>query len=587
MTISFVLVDGVRHSTFHLRNMVSWRLIQKARKILEREKGTVRKSWGGKFSICLIYPNSYHVGMSNLGFQTLYHLLNLEEDIVCERAFLPEPQAFQEHQQTRTPLFSLESQKPLSEFDIIAFSISFENDFLNVLSILDLGRIPVESRHRGRGHPLVMAGGVSVFLNPEPLTPFFDLFILGEAEEVIREFLEAYRLHFSAKQKKDRLLERVAEIEGVYIPKFYEVTYQDDGRIEAMGPKPGYPPKVKRRWIGEVDRFLTRSTLFTPDTEFKGTALVEVNRGCPRGCRFCAACFVYHPYRSRSLSALESVSKEGLARERRIGLTGTAVSDYPHLVPLCQHILSKRGGISLASLRVDGISQPLAECLRESDIHSVSIAPEAGTERLRKLLRKGYTEEEILEAVDRLVDQGVLQIKLYFLIGLPSETDEDVKAILDLAKQIRHRILSRQRGEKARWNIVLSVNPFIPKPATPFQWLPLEEVNELKRKLKMIQKGLKGEKGIEMIHDLPKWVYLQALLSKGDRKVGKILMAAHQLQGDWSRALRETNFNPDFYVYRWRDLDETFPWDFIDHGISKEVLRKEYMKAMEEAGIRI
>ena len=196
-----------------LREMTSWKLIQKARQILEKEKGTVRKSWGGKFSICLIYPNSYHVGMSNLGFQTLYHLLNLEEDIVCERAFLPAPEDLQEHHQTRTPLFSLESQKPLAEFDILAFSISFENDFLNILSILELARVPVESRHRGKGHPLVMAGGVSIFLNPEPLSQFFDLFILGEAEEVIGEFLEAYRLHFSGRQKKDDLLKKLAEIE--------------------------------------------------------------------------------------------------------------------------------------------------------------------------------------------------------------------------------------------------------------------------------------------------------------------------------------------------------------------------------------
>jgi radical SAM family uncharacterized protein len=567
--------------------MTSWKLIQKARQTLEKEKGTIRKSWGGKFSICLIYPNSYHVGMSNLGFQTLYHLLNLEEDIVCERAFLPAAEDLREHHQTRTPLFSLESQKPVFEFDILAFSISFENDFLNILSILELARIPIESRHRGKGHPLVMAGGVSVFLNPEPLSQFFDLFILGEAEEVITEFLEAYRLHFLGRQKKDDLLNKLAEIEGVYIPEFYQVTYQADGRIGAMDPKPGLPPKIKRRWIREIDRFPTRSILFTPDTELRRMALVEVNRGCPRGCRFCAACFVYHPFRSRSLPVLESLSKEGLSEEHRIGLTGTAVSDYPHLIPLCENILLKQGGISLASLRVDAISDPLAACLRESEIESVSIAPEAGTERLRRVLKKGYTEEEILKSIDILVEHGLLQVKCYFLIGLPSETDEDVKAILDLAKQIRHRILSKRKGEKGRWNIVLSVNPFIPKPATPFQWLPLEEVDELKRKLKMIQRGLKGERGIEMIHDLPKWAYIQTLFSKGDRKVGKILMAAHQFQGDWSRALRETNFNPDFYVYRWRDVDEIFPWDFIDHGISKEALRKEYIKAMDEAGVTI
>jgi radical SAM superfamily enzyme YgiQ (UPF0313 family) len=235
---------------------------------------------------------------------------------------------------------------------------------------------------------------------------------------------------------------------------------------------------------------------------------------------------------------------------------------------------------------MDAISDPLVQCLKAGKVQTVAIAPEAGSERLRKVLRKGYTEEEIFKSVDLLVENGLFQMKCYFLIGLPSETDEDVEAIPHLAKQIRHRILSHRKGQKGQWKVVLSVNPFVPKPATPFQWAPLEEVSELKRKLKIIQRGLKGEKGIEMIHDLPKWAYVQALLSKGDRRVGKILMAAHHCRGDWGKALRETSTNPDFYVYRKRDLDEIFPWDFIDHGIPKEVLKKEYIKAMEEAGIR-
>jgi radical SAM family uncharacterized protein len=569
--------------------MTSWNLIQKAQKILDREKGTVRKPWGGKHSICLIYPNSYHVGMSNLGFQTLYHHLNLEEDVVCERAFLPDPEDLQEYRQTQTSLFSLESQKPLSEFDLLGFSISFENDFLNVLSIFDLAHIPAESHLRGNRHPLVIGGGVSIFLNPEPLSEFFDLFILGEAEEVVIEFLEVYRDAFSdkGKKEKDDLLRKFGEVEGVYVPKFYHMTYAGDGKIEAIDPERGFPQQVKRRWVREIDRFPTRSTLFTPDTEFKEMALVEVNRGCPRGCRFCAACFVYHPFRSRSLPVLESLAKESLAEEHRIGLTGTAVSDYPHLLSLCQGILSNQGGISLSSLRVDAVSDPLVQCLKEGKVQTVAIAPEAGSERLRRVLRKGYTEEEILKSIDLLVENSLSQIKCYFLIGLPSETDEDVKAIPDLAKQIRHRILSHRKGQKGQWKIVLSVNPLVPKPATPFQWVPLEDVSGLKRKLKIIQRGLKGEKGIEMIHDLPKWAYIQALLSKGDRRVGKILMAAHHCQGDWGKALRETSINPDFYVYRKRDLDEIFPWDFIDHGIPKEVLKKEYIKAMEEAGVTI
>ncbi|MGB9628774.1 MAG: radical SAM protein, partial [Thermodesulfobacteriota bacterium] len=384
--------------------MTSWRLIQKAKAILEKERGTVLKPWGGRISVCLIYPNSYHVGMSNLGFQILYWLLNAEEDVVCERAFLPEKEDLEEHRRSETPLFSLESQKPLSDFDLLAFSISFENDYLNILSILELGRIPLLSQDRGEGNPLVIGGGVSVFLNPEPLSPFFDLFILGEAEEVIREFLEVFRKWWLKREVgKEDLLRDFSKIEGVYIPKFYRVIYKEDGRIEEMIPEPGLPPKVKRRWIKEINQFPARSVLFTPDTEFKEMVLIEMNRGCPRGCRFCAAYSAYYPFRNRSLSVLESLIQKALLEGRRIGLTGTAVSDHPQLVSLCQTILSKKGKISTSSLRVDAIHPPLIQCLKEAQERTLSIAPEAGSERLRKILGKDYTEEEILRAIDILV----------------------------------------------------------------------------------------------------------------------------------------------------------------------------------------
>jgi radical SAM family uncharacterized protein len=569
--------------------MTSWKLIQKARGILEKERGTIRKPWGGKITICLLYPNAYHVGMSNLGLQTLYQILNGESDVVCERAFLPEPEDLQEYHNTQTPLFSLESQKPLSDFDILAFSVSFENDFLNILTLLELAHIPLESHLRNERHPWVIAGGVAVFLNPEPISQFFDFFVLGEAEEVISEFLEVYRDTLSEKREIERngFLKDLVKVEGVYVPKFYRVTYAEDGKIETMDPESGFPKQVKRRWVSEIDRFPTQSTLFTPDTEFKEMALVEMNRGCPRGCRFCAACFAYYPFRNRSLSVLESISKKVLLKEHRVGLTGTAVSDHPQLLPLCQNILSQQGGISLSSLRVDAVTAPLVQCLREGEERTVAIAPEAGSERLRRMVKKDYTEEEILKSIDTLVQNGLSQIKCYFLIGLPSETDEDVKAILLLAKRIRHQILSGLKDQKKRWGLVLSVNAFIPKPATPFQWVPMDEVPELKKKLSMIQKGVQGERGMQMIFDLPKWAYIQALLSRGDRRVGKILMAAHRHQGNWGQALRETSINPDFYVYRKRDLDEIFPWDFIDHAIPKERLKEEYLKAMRDAGISV
>ncbi len=433
----------------------------------------------------------------------------------------------------------------------------------------------------------MIAGGVTVFLNPEPISDFFDLFILGEGEEVIPEFLEAFHqaLAEGREKGKDGLLKKLSAVEGVYIPKFYQVAYSESGKIEAMNPEPGFSRRIKRRWVRELDRFPAQSTLFTPDTEFKGMAMVEVNRGCPRGCRFCAACFAYYPFRNRSLSSLESLSKESLLKEHRIGLTGTAVSDYPQLHSLCQSIFSQQGEISLSSMRVDAVSESLIQCLREGGDRTVAIAPEAGSERLRRTLKKGYTEEEILRAVSLLIENGLLRLKCYFLIGLPSETDDDVKAILVLAKKIRHQILSSRKSQAGRWRLVLSVNPFIPKPGTPFQWVPMEDARELKRRLRILQRGVKVEKGIEMIHDLPKWAYIQTLLSRGDRRVGKILMAVFQAGGDWGRALRETSINPDFYVYRKRDLDEIFPWDFIDHGIPKERLKEEYLKAMKEAGI--
>ncbi|HVP79477.1 MAG TPA: TIGR03960 family B12-binding radical SAM protein [Thermodesulfobacteriota bacterium] len=567
--------------------MSSWKLVQKAKDILEKERGTIQKEWGGKITVCLLYPNSYHVGMSNLGFQTLYRILNAQDDIVCERAFLPDPEALDLYRKTQTPLFSLESQKPLSSFDILAFSVSFENDFLNVLTLLELAHLPLESRLRDGRYPWVIGGGVAVFLNPEPISEFFDLFILGEAEEVLEEFLEVWRHTLLDKRgsEKDDVLVRLSRVEGVYVPKFYRVIYGEDGRITAMEPESGFPRSVKRRWVPKLDQFPTQSALFTPDTEFRDMALVEMNRGCPRGCRFCAACFVYHPFRNRSLPLLESVSKEALLEEHRIGLTGTAVSDHPQLLPLCQSILAQQGGISLSSLRVDAITPPLVQCLKEGKERTVAIAPEAGSERLRRMVKKGYGEEEILRSVDTLVESGVSQIKCYFLIGLPGETDEDVKEILSLAKRIRHHILSSQKDGRKRWRLVLSVNPFVPKPATPFQWAPLEEVGELKKKLKMIQKGIQREGGMEMIHDLPKWAYVQALLSRGDRRVGKILMASHRHQGNWRKAFQETDINPDFYVHRRRDFNEIFPWDFIDHGIPKERLREEYVRAMEEAGV--
>lgn len=569
--------------------MFSWRLIQKAKAILERERGTIKKQWGGRIPICLVYPNSYFVGMSNLGFQTIYHRLNSEDDVVCERAFLPEPEDIQEYHTTKTQIFSLESQRPLLDFEILAFSISFENDFPNILTILDLARIPFESHIRKDGYPLLIGGGVAIFLNPEPLSEIFDLFIIGEGEEVISEFLDNYRKIFRERRNRDKeeLLRSSGGIEGVYVPRYYHVIYHEDGKIKAIEPEQGFPRRIKRRWVSELDRFQTRSIIFTPDTEFKDMFLIELSRGCPRKCRFCAVSSIYHPFRNRNLSSLESTLRGKLLKKNRIGLTGAAVSDYPKLLPLCQEIISNGGEISLSSLRLDTISPTLTQCLKDGGVKTVAIAPEAGSERLRNLLKKGYTEEKIFEGIRNLFENHLFQIKCYFMIGLPTENDEDLKAIITLSKRIRHQIIINQKIKSERLRMILSVNPFVPKPATPFQWFPLDEVGSLKRKLRMIQKGIRGERGMEMIHDLPKWAYIQTLLARGDRKIGKILIASHSFKGNWGMAFRDTNINPEFYVYRERGLKEIFPWDFIDHGIPKEKLIEEYLDTIKEAGLKI
>lgn len=561
---------------------MSWKLIQRAKKRLSEERGTIRKEWSAKTTFCLAFPNRYYTGMSNLGLQTLYHQLNQLEDIVCERAFLPDREEIPEYRKTDTALFSLESQRPLYDFDILAFSIPFENDYLNILTILEMGKIPLLRKARNDSHPLVIAGGVAVFLNPEPLSDFFDSFLIGEGEEVLPEFLRCFEEARSEGKTRREFLEKTAAIKGVYIPQFYQVRYFNEGPIKSFTPKDNYPRRIQKRWVRDINRIHTTSTLFTPHTEFNNMALVEVNRGCPRGCRFCAGCFIYRPFRNRTLEDLRKAIHEGLTHERRIGLMGSAVSDHPQLREICQSILDLKGTISIASLRADSISEDLTTYLKASGHKTISLAPEAGSERLRRVIKKGVDETDLRRVVETIVKTGIPNIRLYFIIGLPTETDRDIDEIVGLTRRIKHIFLKVGRDRKRLGRIVLSITPFIPKPSTPFQWAPYEEINSLKRKLKLIKNELRREGNVQVIHDLPKWGYIQTLLSRGDRRVGKILLAAHYNGGNWRKTFKEINLNPDFYVHRKRDLDEILPWDFIDHGVGKDHLRREYLEALRE-----
>jgi len=559
---------------------MSWKLKEKARALLAQEQGTIVKPSGGKLSLALVFPNYYHVGMANLGFQSVYRIINELTQTVCERAFLPERADLLEFQRSATPLFSLESQKPLQDFDLIAFSLSFENDYPNILTILDLARIPLRALQRKEGYPMTFAGGIATFLNPEPLAEFMDFFALGEAEELLPEILSLIlELKNKGVRRRD-FLTHLTTVDGIYVPQFYSVTYQENGQIAGVLTRKGVPSIVKRRWVKNLDEYPTQSVIHAPGIEFGGMFLVEIGRGCSFGCRFCAAGWVYRPVRMRSLDTIEKSIQSALEGEKKIGLIGAAIGDHPQLKDICARLRAAGRKLSVSSLRANVITRDLLRALKESGHQSITIAPETGSERLRRLIKKNITDEEIFEAAEMMVDSGIPNLRLYFLVGLPSETMEDIEQIVSLTKQIKHTIIKNIKKKSLPGTITLSLSPFVPKPFTPFQWVPFEDFKLLQQKIRHIQNGLKNERQVTITHDLPKWSYTQALLSRGDRRVSKILLQLHKNNGDWNKALQETDINPGFYVYRLREFTEILPWDFIDQGIKKETLISEYHRAL-------
>jgi radical SAM superfamily enzyme YgiQ (UPF0313 family) len=552
---------------------MSWKIIEKYRRILAAEKGATPKNWGGKLTVCLVYPNRYRTAMSNLGFQAVYAQLNAHQDIVCERAFLPDPEDLKEYGKSRTPLLSLESQRPIADFNVVAFSVSFESDYLHIPRIFTLAGIPPFARERNDTHPLILAGGAALFLNPEPVVEFMDLVCVGEAEALLTPLLALLR---EEGLERKGLLERAAGFTGIYVPSLYEVSY-DGPRVEAIRNLPGAPSRVSRVWSGELDRHATISEIFTPDTEFSDMHLIEISRGCPHGCRFCAAGFIYRPYRQRSLAKVKEEVERGLAQHRKIGLVGAAVSDYRGIGELCRYILAQGGKVSVSSLRIDGLNDDLVNALRESGHKTVSLAPEGGSQRLRDLIKKDIHEEQILSACDRLIANGILNLKLYFIIGLPTEAMADLEEMVTLVAGIRERVVAAARAKGRLGEVVLSVNPFVPKPFTPFQWCAMEDVKSLEGKIRFLQQAVGRLSNLRLISESPRDAYLQALLSRGDRRLAEFLVRAAEL-GNWRRGAKEIGLNTDQLVYRNIPLDEALPWDVIDSG-DRELLLREYRKA--------
>jgi radical SAM family uncharacterized protein len=559
---------------------MSWPLKKKAQTLLAAEQGTVRKDWGGRVAVALVYPNTYAVGMSNLGFQTIYWHLNRLPDVVCERVFLPDPADIDEMRRTGTPPFSLESQRPLTDFHLIGFSITYEGDYINALRLLALAGIPLRSVDRRTHHPVVLMGGVCAFSNPEPMAPFMDFIVVGEGEEIVGELMEAYRAG-----DRETFVDRVLDVPGVYVPDRYDVSYHPDGTIAAVLPRGAAPATVTKRRLGDVNRFESLSLVKTPHAEYGHMALLEVGKGCGRGCRFCLEGQVYRPVRHRSVAAL----RETVARiaadpaNRRIGLVGACVSDYPWIGDLLDVVAEHGLEVSISSLRADSLTDGLVAALARGGHRTLTVAPEAGTQRLRRVIRKAISDEQLYAACDLVRRHGIPNLKTYFMIGQPTETREDVEAIADLAARMLERLRLPDPGGRPFGRLTLSISSFVPKPWTPFQWAPFDGVESLQEKLEIVKRGVRRFPNVRVLHENPREAALQALLARGDRRVADFLEAAARLDGDWRRALREWEGDPDFFTTRPRRLDERMPWDHFDVGVKRAGLLREWERALTEA----
>ncbi|NLC76915.1 MAG: TIGR03960 family B12-binding radical SAM protein [Clostridia bacterium] len=576
--------------------------VQKPARYLGTEWNSVHKDWDTvPLKMAFAFPDVYEIGMSHLGMQIIYGLVNERPDALLERVFAPGEDLERLLREQEVPLFSLESYRPLKEFDFIGFTLQYEMSFTNILNMLDLAQIPLRAGERDDRYPLILGGGPCAS-NPEPLAPFFDLFLLGDAEEALPELLElaGKRKEEQGRLDKQAFLMEAARIEGVYVPAFYDVEYTPEGRIAAVTPnRPGIPHRVRRRVVADLDQAYFPTKPIVPFMEtVHDRAMLEVLRGCTRGCRFCQAGILYRPVRERDVETLARQAEELLRKTGydEVSLTSLSTADYTCLEPLIKKLMDKYQeegvSVSLPSLRADAFSVNLAKELQRGRKSGLTFAPEAGTQRLRDVINKGVQEKDLLEAVTGAFEAGWTGIKLYFILGLPTETDEDLAGIAQLAHQVLAigRRISKEQKRKKKVRVTVSVSTYVPKAHTPFQWEPQIPLEEIRRRQQYLQSML--SKGITYQYHDAELSFLEAVFAKGDRRLAIVLERAWQKGckfdswrehfnfAKWLEAFQETGIDPGFYANETLGLETVLPWDHLDMGVSKRFLRRERERAI-------
>lgn len=556
------------------------------------------KSWDqARVRVALAFPDIYEIGFSHLGLRLLYHLINEEADYLAERVYAPAEDMEAELRKANLPLFTLETRHSLAEFDLVGFTLQYELSYTNILNMMNLAGIPLKREERGEAFPLIIGGGPGSF-NPEPLADFFDLFLLGEGEEAILEILERIAVGKEQGKSKQAIKEELLKIEGVYLPEFYAVQYTDDGKIAALNPLPPAPPVVHKRVLRDFNQaFLPKQELVPWLEPVHDRAMVELFRGCTRGCRFCQAGMVYRPVRERSPAVLTEYLQDIIAKTgyEEISLTSLSSADYTKIqeimASLTDCFAAQGVRLSLPSLRIDSFSPELAARFQSGRKGSLTFAPEAGTERLRRVINKNLTDEQIMRTAEDAFTAGWQRLKLYFMIGLPTETDQDLQGIVDLARAIL-AAGRRIHGPKAgRVQVTVSVATFVPKPHTPFQWRPQLSAAETERRQSFLQERL-GGRGLQFSWHDPALSQLEGVLSRGDRRLGNALVKAWELgctfdswpdrfRWDlWCQALAATGLQIEEYT-RARSYEEILPWDHLSAGLKKDYLRNEDQRAEE------